>query len=184
MAHVAIVGGGPAGLSTALFAAKNGLETTVFDTDETAMHYAHLFNYPAVESIGGDEFVERARAQIEEYGAERREEEVTAIETNGSGFVVKTDDGGIAADYVVLASGQSRGLADGLGCDRNDDGTVRVDVNMRTGVDGVYAAGWVARKDKVQAAISVGDGAAAALDILSAEKGKPFHDFDTPESVE
>ena len=42
MAHVMIVGGGPAGLSAALFTAKNGLETTVFDTDDTWMHKAHF----------------------------------------------------------------------------------------------------------------------------------------------
>lgn len=35
MVDVAIAGGGPAGLSAALFTAKNGLDTVVFDTDET-----------------------------------------------------------------------------------------------------------------------------------------------------
>jgi len=38
---VLVVGGGPAGLSAALFTQKNGLETTVFDTDGTWMHKAH-----------------------------------------------------------------------------------------------------------------------------------------------
>lgn len=35
MATVAVVGGGPAGLSAALFASKNGLDTVLFDTDGT-----------------------------------------------------------------------------------------------------------------------------------------------------
>ena len=57
MVHVAIVGGGPAGLTTALFTAKNGLETTVFDTDGTWMHKAHLFNYPGIGSVDGSVFL-------------------------------------------------------------------------------------------------------------------------------
>ncbi len=35
MKDVLVVGGGPAGLSAALFTVKNGLDTVVFDTDET-----------------------------------------------------------------------------------------------------------------------------------------------------
>ncbi|SNR61639.1 Pyridine nucleotide-disulphide oxidoreductase [Halorubrum ezzemoulense] len=42
MTDVAIVGGGPAGLSAGLFASKNGLDTVLFDTDETWMHKAHF----------------------------------------------------------------------------------------------------------------------------------------------
>ena len=43
--------GEPAGLSAALFASKNGLETTVFDTDKTWLHKAHLFNYLGIRSM-------------------------------------------------------------------------------------------------------------------------------------
>ncbi|SNR39334.1 FAD binding domain-containing protein [Halorubrum vacuolatum] len=39
---VIVVGGGPAGLSAALFARKNGLDTVVFDADGTWMHKAHI----------------------------------------------------------------------------------------------------------------------------------------------
>ena len=184
MSTVAIIGGGPAGLSAALFTAKNGLETTVFDTDETAMHYAHLFNYLGIRSIDGEAFLEIGREQVDEYGADRRPEAVTDVESSDDGFVVHTDEGEYDATYVVFATGQAREIVSALGCERNDDGTVRTDKNGRTSVDRAYAAGWLSRKDKVQAAISVGDGAAAALDILSAERGKPYHDFDTPDDAE
>lgn len=184
MADVAIIGGGPAGLSAALFAAKNGLDTVIFDTDETAVHYAHLFNYLGIESMDGDDYVDTARDQVAEYGVEQVGAEVQSVESDGETFIVRAGDESTEADYVVLASGRARDLAVDLGCDRNEDGTVAMDKNARTSVDGVYAAGWIARKDKIQVAISVGDGAAAALDILSTEKGEAFHDFDTPDDAE
>jgi len=61
MSTVAIVGGGPAGLSAGLFTAKNGLETLVFDTDKTWMHKAHMFNYLGIESLDGTELMEQSR---------------------------------------------------------------------------------------------------------------------------
>jgi len=54
---------------------------------------------------------------------------------------------------------------------------------METSVDGVYATGAMVRAEEWQAIISAGDGAAAALNVLSAEKGEHFHDFDTPADV-
>ena len=45
MTKAIVIGDGPAGLSAALFLAKNGVETTVFGQDNTAMHYAELHNY-------------------------------------------------------------------------------------------------------------------------------------------
>ena len=57
--------------------------------------------------------------------------------------------------------------------------TIESDRNGRTQVDGAYVVGWATRPDKIQAIISAGDGAAAALDILSKEAGKDLHDFDS-----
>ena len=68
MADVLVIGGGPAGLSTALFTAKNALETTVFDTDETWMHKAHLFNYPGIGSIDGTNYMATLRDQVDDFG--------------------------------------------------------------------------------------------------------------------
>ena len=181
MTNVAIVGGGPAGLSAALFARKNGLDAVVFDTDGTWMHKAHLFNYLGIGSVGGSEFLETARQQVDSFGVERRQgEEVTAVEENGDGFTVSTEDDEVDAEYVVLATGANRDLAEDLGCAFDDDGTVAVDITMETSVDDAYATGAMPRAEEWQAAISVGDGAAAALNILSKEKGEHYHDFDVP----
>ena len=182
---VIVVGGGPAGLSAALFTAKNGLETTVFDTDETWMHKAHLFNYLGIGSVGGSEFMATARQQVDDFGVDRRQdEEVTAVSEADDGFVVETEDSEYEADFVVLATGANRDLADDLGCAFADDDTVDVGVDMETSVEGVYATGAMVRPEEWQAAISVGDGAAAALNILSTVKGEHYHDFDVPADAE
>ena len=184
-ADVLVVGGGPAGLSGALFASKNGLDTMVFDTDETWMHKAHLFNYLGIGSIGGSEFMATARAQVDSFDVDRRQgEAVTGVESTGDEFTVETDDASYRAPYVVLATGANRDLAEALGCDLTDDGTVSVGVDMETSVENAYATGAMVRQEEWQAAISVGDGAAAALNILSNERGERFHDFDVPSDAD
>jgi len=181
---VLVVGGGPAGLSAALFAQKNGLETTVFDTDGTWMHKAHLFNYLGVGSQDGTAFLETAREQVDSFGVERRQgTEVTDVQETDSGFEVSADGQTHEADYVVLATGANRDLAESLGCAMTDDDTVDVDVTMETSVTDAYATGAMVRAEEWQAVISAGDGAAAALNILTKEKGEHFHDFDTPDDA-
>ncbi|MFB6217673.1 MAG: FAD-dependent oxidoreductase [Halobacteriaceae archaeon] len=182
MPHVAVVGGGPAGLSAALFTAKNGLETAVFDTDETWMHMAHLFNYPGIGSVDGTAFVETLRAQVDSFGAERHEAEVTDVSADGDGFTVTAGEDH-DADYLVLATGADRELAEALGCATDEEGVVEVDVTMETSVEDAYATGAMVRAEEWQAVISAGDGAAAALNILTKERGEHFHDFDTPDEA-
>jgi thioredoxin reductase (NADPH) len=55
---------------------------------------------------------------------------------------------------------------------------------METSVEDAYATGAMVRAEEWQAVISAGDGAAAALNILTKEKGEHFHDFDTPADAE
>ncbi|MFB6266711.1 MAG: FAD-dependent oxidoreductase [Halodesulfurarchaeum sp.] len=181
MTDVIVVGGGAAGLSAALFTAKNDLDTICFDTDDTWLHKAHLFNYLGIESRDGSQFVEDARAQVDEFGVDRHQgEEVTGVESTPRGFRVTTAEDEYTSQYLVLATGADRELADDLGCAFTDDGVVDVNVSMETSVEDAYATGAMVRVEEWQAIISAGDGAAAALNILSKEHGEHFHDFDTP----
>lgn len=183
MPDVIVVGDGPAGLSAALFTAKNGLDTLVFGQDDTSMHKAYLKNYLGIEAVDGTAFMETARSQVEDQGAEIEDREVVEVTDTLDGFEVATEFDSFEATYVVLATGYAREVAERLGCEFeeiNDTEVVTVDRNNETSVDDVYAAGWTVRPEKIQAAVSVGGGAIAALDILSTEKGQPFRDFDTP----
>ena len=181
MASVIVIGDGPAGLSAALFLAKNGHQVHVYAQDKTPMHFAELHNYLGIEVIDGEEFQRRARRQVEQFGAVFRDEAVSALEGNGDGFVVRTDDGGEdRADYVVLAGGKAaQRLAQQVGVERVD-GRVVVDTEYATDVDRLYAVGRVARPERSQAIISAGAGATAALDILAREAGRDVTDWDTP----
>lgn len=176
---VAVIGGGPAGLSAALFTAKNGLKTIVFDTDDTAMHSARLFNYLGVRNTVGDDFMDVAREQVDDHGADRHQgEAVTAVEQTEERFRVTTEDGEYDAPYVVLATGYPCTLAAELGCELGKYDTVKTNADCETTVENAYAVGEAARMPKIQAAISVGHGATAALEILSKERNEPFHDYD------
>lgn len=181
MAKAIVVGDGPAGLSAALFLAKNDVETVVFAQDDTAMHYAQLYNYLGIPETSGSDFQRVAREQVVAQGAELREDEATAVEHHGDTITVRTADGSQeTADYLVLAAGKpGQKLAEQLGVTRNERG-VAVHDDQRTSVDRVYAAGRVVRMTRSQAIISAGDGARAALDILAREAGKDVADWDSP----
>jgi len=77
-------------------------------------------------------------------------------------------------DGGVLSEGKGPRLAKALGVAMSKDGAVQVDVNGRTSIDRLYTVGRSTRPGRSQAIISAGDGAAVAIDILSAEAGEPF----------
>ncbi len=177
MSNVIVIGDGPAGLSAALLLAKNGVEVEVFGTDETPMHKALLLNYLGIPKMTGTEFQERSRAQVEQFGAELHEARVESVNKISDGFQIETDQGEQhGASFLILATTNKSHQAE-LGVERKD-GVASVDRDGRTNIANCYAVGWASRKHKIQAIISAGDGAAAAIDILSRQKGEPFHDFD------
>mgnify|MGYP002623427001 FL=1 len=177
MSSVVIVGDGPGGLSAALFLAKNKLQVTVFGQDQTAMHYAYLYNYLGLPEIDGSDFQEIARRQVESFGATIRDEEVTAVSV-ANRFAISTDGGRVNPDY--LSEGKNHDLADSLDLKKNLDGIIEVNRDYKSSLDGVYVIGRSARPERSQAIISAGAGATAALDILALEAGKNVQDWDTP----
>jgi thioredoxin reductase (NADPH) len=184
MATIAVIGDGPAGLSAALFLARNGQQAIVYAQDETAMHHALLRNYLGIEQQTGTDFQQVARQQVLDAGAQIVEDRVTDLARDGERFVVTTEAGRQdEADHLVLATSKKGvELARQLGVETTTDG-IDVDTEYRTPVDRVYAVGRLARPHRSQAVISAGAGAIAALDILSREAGKDVHDWDTPDDA-
>jgi thioredoxin reductase (NADPH) len=179
MSTVIIIGDGPGGLSAALFLAKNGQAVTVFGVNKTAMHSAKLHNYLGIPEITGSEFQQTARAQVSGFGAAIEDQPITGLEKTETGFAVTTESGQrYESKYLIIAEGKSIKLAQSLGLTLTSTGVV-VDSNYRTALDRLYVVGRSTRLTRSQAIISAGTGAVAALDILAAEKGKDFVDYDT-----
>ena len=183
MATITIVGDGPGGLSAALFLAKGGHDVTVFGTDETVMHYAHLHNYLGVPDTSGSDFQAAARAQVTAQGARLVASKVTAAAAVDGGFEVTTEEGTHGSDFLVLSEGKGAPLATALGL-AAENGAIVVDRQGRSSLERVYVLGRSARPRRSQAIISAGDGAAAALDILSVLAGKDVQDWDSPPKEE
>lgn len=102
-----IVGGGPAGLTAAIYLARFHLSVTVFDdnTSRTAsipISHNHA-GFP--DGIGGVELLGRMRAQAAKYGADICIDRVTELQTGDGTYVVTSSTGNIRARAVLIASG-------------------------------------------------------------------------------
>ena len=93
-----IVGSGPAGLTSALYAAREGLDTLVIERGGIGGQAGiteRLDNFPGFpEGISGSDFADRLRAQAERFGAEiLSAQEVVEVGLDGDYRFVKTADG-------------------------------------------------------------------------------------------
>jgi len=180
MPEVIIVGDGPGGLSAALFLAKNKVNVVVYGHDKTAMHWALLKNYLGIPEIKGSDFQAIARKQVTDLSACIRDQVVKTIAKTKDGWSVELENGDKhTAHYLILSEGKAPKLAKQIGLEFDDVKGIETDRNACTKV-GAYVVGRSARPGRSQAIISAGDGAAAAIDILSKMKGENFVDWDEP----
>ncbi|HEX6844570.1 MAG TPA: FAD-dependent oxidoreductase [Actinomycetota bacterium] len=109
-----IIGGGPAGLTTAIYAARENLETLIVDSKGLGGQAGvteRLDNYPGFpDGIGGAELAERFVRQAERYGVEMLQAlSVTQIRDEGGGEIeiVTANDEHYHARAVLIATGSS-----------------------------------------------------------------------------
>ncbi|NIB98993.1 NAD(P)/FAD-dependent oxidoreductase [Halobacterium sp. R2-5] len=184
--NVAVVGGGPAGLTAAIYTARAGLDTTVYDAGEPILaRNAHLENVPGFPAgVNARTFLDATRQQAEEAGVEFVEANVERVEEADDEFRVETDAAGAAtADFVVAASWPDITYLDGFELSRIDRGSktmLDVDEFGRTDVDGVYAAGRVARQYH-QTVVAAGHGATVGLTVVEDSDVAFYHDWVAPE---
>lgn len=107
---VIIVGAGIAGLTAALYAARQKLNTLVVSADlgGQLLLTQEIQNFPGFTSISGLDLIKRVEEQAKLYGAQIVFDEVVAIEEKDGIFIVKTALGNqFEADAVVLAFGKT-----------------------------------------------------------------------------
>ncbi|HZP57985.1 MAG TPA: FAD-dependent oxidoreductase [Dehalococcoidia bacterium] len=102
-----VVGSGPAGLTAALYAAREGIETLVIEragVGGQAGITERLDNFPGFpEGVSGAEFADRLRQQAERFGVEvLSAQEVTSAGADGDYRVVRTADGNEYRAWAVL----------------------------------------------------------------------------------
>lgn len=105
---VVIVGGGPAGLTAALYTARRALRTLIISKDlgGQAATTTVIENYPGVGAIDGFELMEKFRDQAVQYGAEFRLGEIDAINRlEDWSFTLRSGEDTISAQAVILAFG-------------------------------------------------------------------------------
>ncbi|WP_253737018.1 NAD(P)/FAD-dependent oxidoreductase [Halohasta salina] len=108
--EVAVVGGGPAGLSAALYTTRLGHDTVVVDRGggRAAMMLDTHNVIGVTEDVSGNEFLGTATEQVEEYGGDVIRDLVTEIERTDDGrFHLRGNSADVLADRVVLGVGFS-----------------------------------------------------------------------------
>ena len=109
MIEIAVVGGGPAGLTAALYAARAGRSVTVFEGNGFGGQITQsplVENYPGMAQVSGMELGDRMYVQAEQAGAALSFSGVEALQKTEHGtFLLATDDGTLEARAVIYAAG-------------------------------------------------------------------------------
>ena len=108
---LAIIGGGVAGMTAAVYAARSGLKTVIIEKagfGGQAALTAKIENYPSVKEIEGFELAANMKAQVDALGVESKYGDVTGVEKNDGIFTISTPAETIEAKAVIIANGVRR----------------------------------------------------------------------------
>ena len=185
MTDIGIIGGGVAGLQAAVFTAKAGENTVVFDSGESlVLNTSNIQNLITHDSIAGQEVIDMGQEKLEQFGGEIKDEEVQELSRGEENLKVETSEETYTFDYVVIASAGKHDYIE-LDLDYEDgvEGMYMMDEHIKTddsnkAAERVYAAG-LANSWEYQTSTAIGDGAKAAVNLLSEVYGEPYSDHST-----
>ena len=153
-----VIGGGPAGYTAALYAARAGLQVVVLEKLSAGGQMAltqQIDNYPGFEEgVDGYQLAETMQLQAERFGAQSELAEVYSVQLNENPKRVQTSEGDFYGKTVVIATGASPrelGIA-------GEAALVGRGVNYCASCDGMFYKG--------KTVVVVGGGNSAAADAL------------------
>lgn len=118
MAHVydtIIIGGGPAGLSAGLYAARSRMDTLLIERAKYGGQVTttdELENYPgSIENCTGASLSERMRKQAEEFGTQFVKDEIQEVQLEGDIKVIKGRKENYEAKTIIIATGANPRLS-------------------------------------------------------------------------
>ncbi len=110
MYDLVIIGGGPGGLTAAIYARRALLKTLLVEKGALGGQIAKsdvIENYPGFPSISGAELMEKFEEHAKSFDLEVRIAEVERIEDHGDKKLLKTSEGDISTKAVIVATGAS-----------------------------------------------------------------------------
>lgn len=109
MYDLIIIGGGPAGLTSAVYAARKKMDTLLLTKEfgGQLMWTKEIENYMGYQFISGPELMGKFEDQVRRFAVETKYQEVTGLMVQHDGtFLVKTEEGEYQSKTVILASGK------------------------------------------------------------------------------
>ena len=111
MANAIVIGSGPAGLTSAIYLVRAGIETTVISGDQPGgqlIFTTDVENFPGFPGgVLGPDLMIKMREQTEKVGAKFLDSTVTEVDFQKQPFVIKTSEKELTADVVIMATGAS-----------------------------------------------------------------------------
>ncbi len=118
---VMVVGGGPAGLTAAVYAARKMLNVIILTQNigGQALQSLDVENYMGFQFVSGQELMDRFQSQVEQYKVQKALTEVKRVAKDGDEFVALTTDGEeYRGKTVIIATGKKSRTLNAKGVDR------------------------------------------------------------------
>lgn len=190
MRDVLVIGGGVAGLQAAVFTAKAGLDTLVLSGSGEPLVCStdKIQNLVTHDRIAGEEIIETGRGRVRAFGGVIEDATVTRLTRNGPDAFTATTEATETYDgeSVVVATADEfdflEPLDDELEYTNGRAGEFTMEQHIETddanrATDGVYVAG-LANTWEYQTSVAIGDGAKAAVHLISDRRDEAYIDHD------